>query len=42
MNDPDILELPKEHDITTPFGKPSSMPLEGRIAGVDCVLLARY
>jgi hypothetical protein len=36
------LENRKETSITTPFGNPSDVLIEGKIDGVDCVLLARY
>lgn len=42
LNDPDILENRVEHKVSTPFGDPSDCLIEGRISGVDCVLLARY
>jgi hypothetical protein len=36
------LENRKETSVTTPFGNPSDVLIEGKIGGVDCVLLARY
>jgi 5'-methylthioadenosine phosphorylase len=42
LDDPDILENRKETAVTTPFGSPSDVLIEGKIGGVSCVLLARY
>lgn len=42
LNDPDILEDRVERRVSTPFGDPSDCLIEGRISGVDCVLLARH
>ncbi|XP_037956605.1 S-methyl-5'-thioadenosine phosphorylase-like [Teleopsis dalmanni] len=42
LDDPDILENRKETHITTPFGETSDALIEGEIAGVKCVLLARH
>ncbi|XP_041971547.1 S-methyl-5'-thioadenosine phosphorylase [Aricia agestis] len=42
FNDPDLFKNPIEREVTTPFGKPSDVLLEGFIAGVPCVLLARH
>ncbi|XP_026497813.1 S-methyl-5'-thioadenosine phosphorylase [Vanessa tameamea] len=42
FDDPNLFENPIERDITTPFGKPSDVLLEGTIKGVPCVLLARH
>ncbi|VDN15616.1 unnamed protein product [Dibothriocephalus latus] len=42
LDDPEILENQKEIHVTTPFGEPSDALLEGTIAGVPCVLLARH
>lgn len=42
LNDPDILEGRVERKVSTPFGEPSDSLIEGRIGGIDCVLLARY
>jgi 5'-methylthioadenosine phosphorylase len=41
LDDPDILENRKETFVATPFGNPSDVLIEGKIGGVDCVLLAR-
>lgn len=38
----DMLENIKEHDIDTPYGKPSDVLVSGRIAGVPVVFLARH
>ncbi|XP_067002374.2 S-methyl-5'-thioadenosine phosphorylase [Anabrus simplex] len=42
LSNPDILENSKECSIETPYGKPSDVLLEGKIKGVDCVVLARH
>jgi len=42
LDNPDILEEVKEIEVETPFGKPSSLLKEGKIKGVDVVLLARH
>ncbi|CAD7015371.1 unnamed protein product [Ceratitis capitata] len=42
LDDPDILENRKATEIDTPYGAPSDALIEGEIAGVKCVLLARH
>ncbi|XP_075165325.1 methylthioadenosine phosphorylase [Haematobia irritans] len=42
LDDPDILVNRKETSVTTPFGNPSDVLIEGDIDGVKCVLLARH
>ncbi|XP_026316099.1 S-methyl-5'-thioadenosine phosphorylase-like isoform X1 [Hyposmocoma kahamanoa] len=42
FDDPALFEDPIEREVTTPFGKPSDVLIEGRIKGVSCVLLARH
>ncbi|PSN31286.1 hypothetical protein C0J52_22287, partial [Blattella germanica] len=42
LDDPDILEDRQEKTVCTPFGSPSDVLIEGKIGGVDCVLLARH
>ncbi|MFH1850159.1 MAG: S-methyl-5'-thioadenosine phosphorylase [archaeon] len=42
LDDPDILEHPKEVEANTSYGKPSSTLKAGKIGGVDVVLLARH
>ncbi len=42
LDDPDILEDAGDVEANTPYGKPSSMLKQGRINGVDVVLLARH
>ncbi|XP_018915663.2 S-methyl-5'-thioadenosine phosphorylase [Bemisia tabaci] len=42
LNNPKILENAVEKDITTPYGKPSDVLIEGTIGGKPCVLLARH
>ncbi|XP_058976569.1 S-methyl-5'-thioadenosine phosphorylase-like [Musca domestica] len=42
LDDPDILENRHETTVTTPYGNPSDVLIEGEIQGVKCVLLARH
>jgi len=42
IDDPKILKNPKKRIIKTPFGKPASPLLSGKIAGKDVVVLARH
>ncbi|MBA3010929.1 MAG: S-methyl-5'-thioadenosine phosphorylase [Proteobacteria bacterium] len=42
LDDPDILKDPKEIEVHTPYGMPSSGLLSGRINGVDTLILARH
>ncbi|MCP3942824.1 MAG: S-methyl-5'-thioadenosine phosphorylase [Desulfobacteraceae bacterium] len=42
LDDPDILKNPKEIEIQTPYGSPSSDLLSGKINGVDTLILARH
>ena len=42
LDNPDILEDPKDCEIETPYGKPSSLLKAGKIAGHEVVLLARH
>ncbi|MCF6249177.1 MAG: S-methyl-5'-thioadenosine phosphorylase [Desulfobacula sp.] len=42
LDDPDILKDPKELNISTEYGSPSSSLMSGKISGVDTVLLARH
>lgn len=42
LDDPKILENPKDVELVTPFGKPSSLLKTGKIKGIDVVLLARH
>ncbi|XP_053963439.1 S-methyl-5'-thioadenosine phosphorylase-like [Anastrepha ludens] len=42
LDDPDILEGRQEKTVTTPFGSPADVLVEGTISGVRCVLLARH
>ncbi len=42
LDDPKILQDPKEIDITTDFGKPSSKLTTGFIGGVEVAILARH
>lgn len=42
IDNPDILKNPRENKIETPFGKTSSVLVEGQISGQDVVVLARH
>jgi 5'-methylthioadenosine phosphorylase len=42
LDDPKILKGPKEVEMETPYGKPSSLIKEGKVDGVDIVLVARH
>lgn len=42
LDDPDILENRVERSVSTPFGDPSDVIIEGEIKGVKCALLARH
>ncbi len=42
LDDPKILKNTKETEIETPYGMPSSRLTEGKIEGVDVVLIARH
>lgn len=42
LDDPDILEGRKEKTVSTPYGPPADVLIEGTISGVQCVLLARH
>lgn len=42
LNNPDIFKDSTKRTIETPFGSPSDVLIEGKISGVDCVLLARH
>jgi len=42
LDDPDILKDPKEIEISTDYGTPSSCLMAGKIFGVETVLLARH
>jgi 5'-methylthioadenosine phosphorylase len=42
LDDPDILKNPEKIEIETPYGKPSSKLLSGKINGVDTLILARH
>jgi 5'-methylthioadenosine phosphorylase len=42
LDDPQILQNPKELDIDTPYGKPSSTLKKGTINNVDVILIARH
>ncbi|KAK4884166.1 hypothetical protein RN001_000437 [Aquatica leii] len=42
LDDPDILKNRTEKKVTTIFGDPSDVFIEGEIEGVPCVLLARH
>eukprot|EP01134_Creolimax_fragrantissima_P002988 CFRG2988T1 len=42
LDNPDFIAERQEKFVDTPFGKPSDALIIGKIAGVDCVLLARH
>ncbi|XP_068727911.1 S-methyl-5'-thioadenosine phosphorylase-like isoform X1 [Montipora capricornis] len=42
MCDPEILKNKEEKQVSTPYGEPSDVLVLGKIAGVDCVVLARH
>ncbi len=42
LENPTLLQNPRERDVNTPWGAPSSSLLEGEIAGVPVALLARH
>lgn len=42
LDNPNILNKPKEKEIKTPFGKPSEKLIEGEIEGKKVVILARH
>jgi len=42
LNNPEILENSKEVQVDTPYGPPSDVLIEGQVAGVPCVILARH
>uniref|UniRef100_A0A1B6CHF1 S-methyl-5'-thioadenosine phosphorylase n=1 Tax=Clastoptera arizonana TaxID=38151 RepID=A0A1B6CHF1_9HEMI len=42
LNNPSIFEDSKERTLDTPYGPTSDALIEGKIKGVDCVLLARH
>ncbi|TKB23124.1 S-methyl-5'-thioadenosine phosphorylase [Desulfopila sp. IMCC35006] len=42
LDDPDILLEPKEVEVDTEYGKPSSSLMAGKIGGVETVILARH
>lgn len=42
MNNPTIFKNSVERKVTTIFGDPSDVLIEGEIEGVPCVLLARH
>jgi 5'-methylthioadenosine phosphorylase len=42
LDDPDILKDPRDREVATPWGEPSSPLKEGSIGGKEVVLLARH
>lgn len=42
LDNPDILKEARDLDVTTPYGKPSSLLKEGKINDVNVILLARH
>jgi 5'-methylthioadenosine phosphorylase len=42
LENPELLENYKELDVDTPFGKPSSKLITGRLYGIDVVIISRH
>ena len=42
LDNPNILENPKETEVETPYGMPSSKLTEGKIKGIEVALIARH
>jgi 5'-methylthioadenosine phosphorylase len=42
LDNPDLLENPKDIEVKTPYGKPSSPLTQGKIKGIDVILLSRH
>jgi len=42
LDNPDILEAPRDEEVDTPYGKPNSTLRHGTIRGKDVILLARH
>lgn len=42
LDDPKLLQDYKEIEVSTPFGKPSSLLTVGKLGGVDVVIIARH
>lgn len=42
LDDPDFLEDRRETPLDTPYGKTSSVPVQGRVSGQEVVLLSRH
>lgn len=42
LDDPKIMESRTEKVVNTPYGNPSDVLIEGKIQGVNCVILARH
>jgi len=42
LDDPDLLREPREIEVMTPYGEPSSPLMCGKIEGVEVVLLSRH
>ena len=42
LENPEILQDYKEINVDTPFGKPSSPLIAGKINGVDVIILSRH
>jgi len=42
LENPEILENYKEIDVDTPFGKPSSKLITGKLYGIDVVIISRH
>jgi 5'-methylthioadenosine phosphorylase len=42
LENPEILENYKEIDVDTPFGKPSSKLVTGKLGGIDVIIISRH
>jgi len=42
LENPEILENYQEIEVSTPFGKPSSKLIKGKLFGVDVVIISRH
>lgn len=42
LNDPQLIQNPTEHNVSTIFGDPSDTIIDGEIRGVPCAVLARH
>lgn len=42
LDDPDLVENRKEKIVTTPYGPTSDVLIQGKISGINCILLSRH